>query len=223
MKAKMILRRFLVCLSVLCPISAWGGSTAVWPSGSWLVPPGWSAPGDSLPLSYGKAYFTPVLLPANASVTKLGIVQAGPANNAAQLIRLCLYSSNANGMPGTLLKDGGETAIAMSTPDYVNDVVNFAPVPTGSTAIFSVDVQLKQPTSASFAAELFTSRAGFSAGPLPSQIIGITNGSTYSSPMPYGRCPAVAPAQLTLATDHRGPCPPICFNGTVTLAVGIGH
>jgi hypothetical protein len=186
MKAKMILRRSLICLLVLCPISAWGGSTAVWPAGSWLVPPGWSAPDDNLPLSYGKAYFTPVLLPANSSVTKLGIVQAGPANNAGQLIRLCLYSSNANGMPGTLLKDGGETAIAMATG-------------------------------------LFTSQAGFLAGPLPSQIIGITNGSTYSSPTPYGRCPAVAPALLTLATDHRWQCTTVCYNGTVTLAVGIGH
>jgi hypothetical protein len=78
MKAKMILRRSLICLLVLCPISAWGGSTVVWPAGSWLVPPGWSAPDDNFPLSYGKAYFTPVLLPANSSVTKLGIVQAGP-------------------------------------------------------------------------------------------------------------------------------------------------
>jgi hypothetical protein len=72
--------------------------------------------------------FDAALEPANSSVTKLGIVQAGPANNAGQLIRLCLYSSNANGMPGTLLKDGGETAIARATPDFVNDVVNFAPV-----------------------------------------------------------------------------------------------
>jgi hypothetical protein len=121
---------------------------------------------------------------------------------------------------GNPSEDGGQTAIAMATPDLVNDVVNFAPVTTGSNAIFWVDAQLKQPTSALFAAELFTSRAGFLASPLPSQIIGITNGSTYSSPTPYGRCPAL----LTLATDHRGPCHPVCsINGTVTLAVGIGH
>ena len=173
MKTNSILRRTLICLSVLCPISAWGGSTAVWPAGSWLAP-SWSE-GYSFPLSYGKAYFTPVLLPANSSVTKLGIVQAGPANNAGQLIRLCLYSSNANGMPGTLLKDGGETAIARATPDFVNDVVNFAPVTTGGNAIFWVDAQLKQPTLALFVAALFTSPAGFAAGPLPSLTIGGAN------------------------------------------------
>ena len=119
--------------------------------------------------------FDAALEPANSSVTKLGIVQAGPANNAGQLIRLCLYSSNANGMPGTLLKDGGETAIARATPDFVNDVVNFAPVTTGGNAIFWVDAQLKQPTLALFVAALFTSPAGFAAGPLPSLTIGGAN------------------------------------------------
>ena len=217
----------LICLSVLCPISAWGetaattaaateSSTAVWPAGSWLVPPGWFGPNSEILLSYGTAYFTPVLLPANSSVTKLGISQGGPADNAGQLIRLCLYRSNGNGMPGTLLKDGGETAMVTATGF---DVVNFASVTTGVSKIFWIDAQLKQPSLAQFEVEEFPQGGSITSNSALAELtIGTTNGSTYSSPTPYGPCPAIAPGLSTIVSDPRG------FNGnTVTLAVGIGH
>ncbi|MFZ3324983.1 MAG: hypothetical protein WA231_03420 [Methylocella sp.] len=180
------------------------------------MPPSWFGPNSDILLSYGTAYFTPVLLPANSSVTKLGIWQGGPADNAGQKIRLCLYGSNGNGMPGTLLKDGGKTAMAMATGF---DVVNFASVTTGGNAIFWIDAQLKQPSLAQFEVEEFPQEGSISGNSALAELtIGTTNGSTYSSPTPYGPCPAVAPGLLTIVSDPRG------FNGnTLTLAVGIGH
>jgi len=88
-------------------------STIVWPPGSWLVPPGiFPANYTGYPtLSYGTAYFTPVLLPAKSSVTKLAFIIASPTDNSGQIARACLYTSNANGMPANLKVDGGEATL----------------------------------------------------------------------------------------------------------------
>jgi hypothetical protein len=170
-------------------------------------------------LSYGTAYFTPVLLPAKSSVTKLAFIIASPPDNSGQIARACLYTSNANGMPANLKVDGGEATLvrdATSPPT----IFSFPSVTTGrSEGIYWVLVELKQPSTAGFFAEetgtsqvLLAADSALSRSPMAVN----PSGSTYSAPITYGACPAVAPAGLTtLLRNSNG--------ATETLLVGVGH
>jgi hypothetical protein len=104
------------------------GSTAVWPIGTWLMSPGFSN-GNAIALLFGTAYFTPVLLPADSRLTKLGIAQDTGADNTGQMIRICLYRSDSNGMPSTLIVDGGEAPMTTYAQGD-SDVVTLASITT---------------------------------------------------------------------------------------------
>jgi hypothetical protein len=123
---------FSLILIFLIPISGFGDEArnvpqALWPAGKFLTAPviGINRPNngmDNTGTTNGQVYFTPVIVPANATISGIAIPIITVAHAQAN-IRFAIYASKSDGSgPGTLLIDAGE-AVGPSQSNQNNTMI----------------------------------------------------------------------------------------------------